>query len=188
MNQDLYLYRARRTRIEWTRKKRSGRGAKLFDESVSLYQKALSYDRRDSRPYVGLGRLFVSSGRLTDARLVYEEGIAASGGENAHLWQSLAVLEERCGRLREARDCFDAATVADNTHAAAWHGWGMLEQRQGNIKLARDIFIKGVRLIEAQLPAGGDSRQKSGKSAFAESSAMKMTTSNRLAKSICVLS
>lgn len=153
INQDLMLYRARGLRTTWmkSKNKTSVKAMKVFNACMEQYQEALACDPTDARAYVGLGQLLMRAGRLDDARLVYEEGNLSCGGDNAYLWQALAVLEERSGRYREARECFDAATVADKTHAAAWHGWGMLEQRQGNIKRARDLFISGVRTIEEQV-------------------------------------
>ena len=37
---------------------------------------------------------------------------------------------------------YDAAIVANGSHAAAWHGWGLLEKRQGNPLRARDLWVK----------------------------------------------
>ena len=37
---------------------------------------------------------------------------------------------------------YDAAIVANGSHAAAWHGWGLLEKRQGNPLRARDLWMK----------------------------------------------
>lgn len=37
---------------------------------------------------------------------------------------------------------FDAATAANDAHAAAWHGWGLLEKQQGDVVRARDIWMK----------------------------------------------
>jgi len=45
------------------------------------------------------------------------------------------------GPARRAQ-LFDAATVANGSHAPAWHGWGLLEKRQGNLTRARDLWMK----------------------------------------------
>lgn len=56
-----------------------------------------------------------------------------------------AVLEERAGNLKKARDLFDAALVVNKAHAAAWHGWGLLEKRDGNLAKAKSLFLKGLK-------------------------------------------
>ena len=58
--------------------------------------------------------------------------------------QCWAVLENKVGNIRRARELFDAATVADKRHVAAWHGWAVLKRKQGNIKKARNLFAKGL--------------------------------------------
>eukprot|EP00959_Pyramimonas_sp_CCMP1952_P329484 6897965-Pyramimonas_sp.AAC.1 len=63
-----------------------------------------------------------------------------------------ATLEAKLGNLDAARKLFDAATVADKSHAAAWHGWGMLEKREGNLLRARDLFVKGTKLAPSDRP------------------------------------
>lgn len=59
--------------------------------------------------------------------------------------QCWAVLENRLGNVRRARELFDAATVADKKHVAAWHGWANLEIKQGNISKARNLLAKGLK-------------------------------------------
>jgi tetratricopeptide (TPR) repeat protein len=59
--------------------------------------------------------------------------------------QMYAVLEERAGNLKKARDLFDAALVVNKGHAAAWHGWGLLEKRDGNLAKAKSLFLKGLK-------------------------------------------
>ena len=61
------------------------------------------------------------------------------------LIQCWAVLENKMGNIRRARELFDAATVADKKHVAAWHGWAVLELKQGNIKKARNLLAKGLK-------------------------------------------
>lgn len=59
--------------------------------------------------------------------------------------QCWAVLEARLGNTDRARKLFDAATAADERHAAAWHGWAMLELRAGNTGRARQLLEKGAK-------------------------------------------
>ena len=65
-----------------------------------------------------------------------------AGGENPYIWASWAHVEAKRGRIAEARRLYDAATVADSTHAAAWHGWGLLEKQQGNYLRATELWAK----------------------------------------------
>lgn len=55
------------------------------------------------------------------------------------------MLEDRTGNTSKARKLFDAATVADKTHAAAWHGWAVLELREGNSGKAKTLLRKGLK-------------------------------------------
>lgn len=62
----------------------------------------------------------------------------------------LVLLEGRAHAVRGASagnmlcpaQLYDAAIVANGSHAAAWHGWGLLEKRQGNPLRARDLWMK----------------------------------------------
>ena len=120
---------------------------RLLNVAKVAFTRALEIDPSDGRGFLGAAKLFESEGAPAEARAVLEEGCRATNGENAFLWQAWAVLEQRQGNLRRARELFDAATVADKAHAAAWHGWGMLELRQGNYQRARDLLTKGLRLV-----------------------------------------
>lgn len=53
-----------------------------------------------------------------------------------HMWPRM--LTSLLGRAQ----LYDAAIVANGSHAAAWHGWGLLEKRQGNPLRARDLWVK----------------------------------------------
>lgn len=77
---------------------------------------------------------------------MYEEGCAATGGTNAHIWTAWANLAMNQGNKNLARKLFDAAIVASPSHAAAWHGWGLLEKKYGgDIVKARDLWMKGIQ-------------------------------------------
>ena len=119
--------------------------ARLESEAEAALRRAMALDPQDGRPYVSLGKLLVSQRRLDEARSLYDTGATATGGRNAHVWQSWATLEARAGDARAAARLYDAATVADPAHAAAWHGWGLLEKRRGDPSRARDLWVKGVR-------------------------------------------
>jgi len=101
-------------------------------------------DPTDGRAYVGLGKLLVARRRAAEAREVYREGAANTGGESAYVWQSWGVLEAREGDSRAARRYFDAATVADPQHVGTWHSWGLMEERLGRPDRARDLYLRGL--------------------------------------------
>ncbi|CAN4090343.1 unnamed protein product [Withania somnifera] len=92
-------------------------------------------ESEDGRSYVALGKVLCKQSKLNEARTVYEKGCQATQGENPYIWQCWAILENRMGNLRRARELFDAATVADKKHIAAWHGWAK----------ARDLLGKGLK-------------------------------------------
>ncbi|PKI67258.1 hypothetical protein CRG98_012330 [Punica granatum] len=116
-----------------------------YEEAQRILEKCIYYWPEDGRPYVALGKLFSKQSRMDEARAVYEKGCQATQGENAYIWQCWAVLENKMGNVRRARELFDAATVADKKHIAAWHGWAVLELKQGNIKKARNLLAKGLK-------------------------------------------
>ena len=84
-----------------------------------------------------MAQVLIALGDEDAARRCYQDGCDATGGDNAHLWQAWATLEERAGDVAKARQFYDAALAADKTHAAAWHGWATLEKKQGNFQRAR---------------------------------------------------
>eukprot|EP00268_Persea_americana_P021433 TRINITY_DN2137_c0_g1_i1.p1 TRINITY_DN2137_c0_g1~~TRINITY_DN2137_c0_g1_i1.p1 ORF type:complete len:542 (+),score=136.78 TRINITY_DN2137_c0_g1_i1:1361-2986(+) len=116
-----------------------------FEEAGKILRQCMSFWPEDGRPYVALGKIFSKQSKMDDARLVYERGCQATQGENSYIWQCWAVLENKIGNIRKARELFDAATVADRRHIAAWHGWAVLELKQGNIKKARSLLAKGLK-------------------------------------------
>ncbi|XP_038980463.1 protein high chlorophyll fluorescent 107 isoform X2 [Phoenix dactylifera] len=116
-----------------------------FKEAEEILLKCISFWPEDGRPYVALGKLLIKQSKFSEARAVYERGCQATQGENSYIWQCWAVLENKVGNIRRARELFDAATVADKRHIAAWHGWAVLEIEQGNIKKARNLLAKGLK-------------------------------------------
>jgi len=150
INQDLALWRAREMRNEaaHARSKEERLGMRM--KAIAMFEKAMAYDPTDGRAYCGIGKILMQLRRLDDARKIYQDGCDATGGDNAYIWQALAVLEEKAGNVAKARKYYDAATAADKTHAAAWHGWGTLEKNQGNFQRARELYLKGVRLVPLQ--------------------------------------
>jgi Tfp pilus assembly protein PilF len=138
-------YRARSLRRAALRAPSFKAKARLEKESEALLRRARDLDPTDGRPYVSLGRLLVQQRRVDEARALFDDGAAATGGANSHVWQAWATLEARAGNTAKARTLYDAATVADPAHAAAWHGWGLLEKRAGDRGRARDLWVRGVR-------------------------------------------
>ncbi|KAK9079549.1 hypothetical protein SSX86_001221 [Deinandra increscens subsp. villosa] len=135
VNLDLALYRA----------KVLGRNFR-YKEAEEVLQKCISYWPEDGRSYVALGKILGKQSKANEARTVYEKGCQATQGENAYIWQCWAVLENKMGNIRRARQLFDAATVADKKHVAAWHGWAVLELKVGNVKKARYLLSKGLKI------------------------------------------
>ncbi|KAL6970232.1 hypothetical protein U1Q18_029934 [Sarracenia purpurea var. burkii] len=134
VNLDLALYRAKLLARNFR-----------YDEAEKILQKCILYWPEDGRPYVALGKVLTKQSKITEARAIYEKGCQAMQGENPYIWQCWAVLENKIGNIRRARELFDAATVADKRHIAAWHGWAILELKQGNIKKARHLLGKGLK-------------------------------------------
>ncbi|KAM0001603.1 putative tetratricopeptide-like repeat protein Mbb1 [Helianthus debilis subsp. tardiflorus] len=126
VNLDLALYRAKVLARNFR-----------YKEAEEVLQKCISYWPEDGRSYVALGKILGKQSKANEARAVYEKGCQATQGENAYIWQCWAVLENKMGNIRRARQLFDAATVADKKHVAAWHGWAVLELKVGNVKKAR---------------------------------------------------
>ncbi|KAL2534723.1 high chlorophyll fluorescent protein [Abeliophyllum distichum] len=116
-----------------------------YEEAEIVLQKCIYYWPEDGRPYVALGKALSKQSNMNEARAVYEKGCQATQGENPYIWQCWAVLENKLGNTRRARELFDAATVADKRHIAAWHGWAVLELKQGNVKKARNLLGKGLK-------------------------------------------
>lgn len=134
VNLDLALYRAKVLARNFQ-----------YKEAEEVLQKCISYWPEDGRSYVALGKILGKQSKANEARAVYEKGCQATQGENAYIWQCWAVLENRMGNIRRARQLFDAATVADKKHVAAWHGWAILELKVGNVKKARYLLSKGLK-------------------------------------------
>ncbi|PON93193.1 N-terminal acetyltransferase A, auxiliary subunit [Trema orientale] len=134
VNLDLALYKAK----VLTRSFR-------FAEAEEILQKCIAYWPEDGRAYVLLGKTLSKQSKTAEARAVYEKGCQATQGENPFIWQCWAILENKMGNIRRARELFDAATVADKRHIAAWHGWAVLELKQGNIRKARNLLAKALK-------------------------------------------
>ncbi|KAI9081112.1 hypothetical protein K1719_036871 [Acacia pycnantha] len=134
VNLDLALYRAKVLARNFR-----------YEEAEAMLQKCMEYWPEDGRPYVALGKILSKQSKTNQAREIYEKGCQATQGENGYIWQCWAVLENKMGNIRRARELFDAATVADKKHVAAWHGWAVLELKQGNIKKARNLLAKGLK-------------------------------------------
>ncbi|KAJ4831985.1 hypothetical protein Tsubulata_026878 [Turnera subulata] len=116
-----------------------------YKEAEKLLQKCISKWPEDGRAYVALGKILGKQSKWEECRALYDEGCQATQGENAYIWQCWAVLENKLGNIRSARELFDAATVADKGHRGAWHGWAVLELKQGNVKKARQLLAKALK-------------------------------------------
>ncbi|KAJ4956862.1 hypothetical protein NE237_013645 [Protea cynaroides] len=116
-----------------------------FEEAERILRQCITFWPEDGRLYVALGKVLTKQSKYAEARTVYERGCQATQGENPYIWQCWAVLENKMGNIRRARELFDAATVADKRHIAAWHGWAVLELKQENIKKARNLLGKGLK-------------------------------------------
>ncbi|KAF5452259.1 hypothetical protein F2P56_027278 [Juglans regia] len=116
-----------------------------YEEAQEILEKCIYYWPEDGRASVALGKILSKQSKMAEARAVYEKGCQATQGENPYLWQCWAVLENKMGNIRRARELFDAATVANKRHIAAWHGWAVLEIKQGNIKKARQLLAKALK-------------------------------------------
>lgn len=134
INLDLALYRAKILARNFE-----------YEAAEKILQKCIYYWPEDGRSYVALGKILSKQSKMIEARAVYEKGCQATQGENPYIWQCWAVLENKMGNIRRARELFDASTVADRKHTAAWHGWAVLELKQGNIKKARNLLGKGLK-------------------------------------------
>ncbi|XP_043726144.1 protein high chlorophyll fluorescent 107 [Telopea speciosissima] len=116
-----------------------------FEEAERILRQCIKFWPEDGRPYVALGKVLTKQSKYAEARTIYERGCQATQGENPYIWQCRAVMENKMGNRRRARELFDAATVADKRHVAAWHGWAVLELKEGNIKKARHLLGKGLK-------------------------------------------
>uniref|UniRef100_A0A061RFL8 Psbb mrna maturation factor chloroplastic-like n=1 Tax=Tetraselmis sp. GSL018 TaxID=582737 RepID=A0A061RFL8_9CHLO len=145
INLDLLLYRCRRLRHEayYVRDKRER--AKMYQQLEAGLKDAIRMDPKDGRAYVSLGKHYLQQKRFEDAYRTYEDGCAATEGQNPYIWQAWATLEAKRGNASHARKLYNAATVASESHVTAWHGWGQLEKQQGNYVRARELWIKGLQ-------------------------------------------
>lgn len=134
VNLDLALYKAK----VLARKFRYEEAEKILEQCINSWPE-------DGRPYVMLGNVYRRQSKISQARALYEKGCQATLGENSYIWQCWAVLENKMGNVKKARELFDAATVADKRHVAAWHGWAVLEMKCGNTKKARQLLAKGLK-------------------------------------------
>ncbi|KAK9862024.1 hypothetical protein WJX84_008292 [Apatococcus fuscideae] len=145
INVDLGLWRGRVARHKAQHALSRTARAEWQAESEKVLVRCLQLDPLDARAYVALGKLYMSQQRFDEAAHLYEDGCAATEGTSCYIWQSWAVLEQRRGNLGKSRQYFEAATIAQQDHAASWHGWGLLERRVGNQHRARDIWLQGIR-------------------------------------------
>ena len=77
----------------------------------------------------------------------------------------IALCESRLGNEQNARDMFERAIKADESHAQAWQAFGVMEMRAGNYRSAKTLFECGLK----NAPNHGALWQAYGESAFVES-------------------
>ncbi|KAK9840402.1 hypothetical protein WJX74_009278 [Apatococcus lobatus] len=145
INVDLGLWRGRVARHKAQHAQNRMERQHWQAESERILLRCLQLDPLDARSYVALGKLYMGQQRLDEAARLYEDGCAATEGSNCYIWQSWAVLEQRRGNISKSRQYFEAATIAQQDHAASWHGWGQLERQAGNQHRARDLWLQGIR-------------------------------------------
>jgi len=145
INQDLLLYRCRTLRHKAFYVADRAERNRMLQEVEDGLRRAIDMDPTDGRAYVSLGKHYMLQKRYQDAANVYENGCAATQGQNPYIWQAWATLEAKRRNINNARKYYDAAIVASSSHVTAWHGWGQLEKQQGNYVRARELWIKGLQ-------------------------------------------
>lgn len=91
-----------------------------------------------------LGMLELNSQRVSDAKLVFQEGIKRHGN-SSQLLLGAALCEIRLGNEETARTIFERSVNADRKHAHAWQAWAVMEMRAGNYAEAKTLFECGIQ-------------------------------------------
>lgn len=93
-------YRARQYRVKANFEKNFDRRTRNLKNSEQAFERILQQDPLDMRAYVSLGTLYQRSGRIDQARHVFEEGCAVAEGRNAFIWTAMANLERKVPPVR----------------------------------------------------------------------------------------
>lgn len=92
------------------------------------------------------------AGRLDDARVAYEQAIAASP-DSAFLYRDLAVVERRAGRTEAAVERLRRAIDLDGTDTRAMVALGDILDGQGDVVGALALYDKAVAVDPAAVPS-----------------------------------
>lgn len=122
----------------------ASRRPNYHDFAARLYRRCIQARPSDGRAWIGLARIYTTSGDITAARSTYSSAVRASPN-NPYVLQAWGVFEERSSNLQRAKDLFSAALRADSTHAPAWVALGLWYQRhEGDFSSARSAFRRGA--------------------------------------------
>lgn len=101
----------------------------------AAYRRAIEQDGACSGAYANLGRLLHADGRLDEAQVVYETGLAACAADATLLFNYAVLLEDR-GRNEEAARRYGEALALEPDFADAHCNLGLLYEREGNDRAA----------------------------------------------------
>ena len=120
----------------WTYFARAEFGKGNFAASMTLYEQCVDYNPVDGRAWLGMARIYWKRGDPTSAERCYKDGLYYTP-KNPFLLQSWAVMLEKMGRIRRAKQLLMESVKADPTHAASWVALGKLHEREGDVDRAK---------------------------------------------------
>lgn len=120
--------------------------------ATQLYRRAIQSHPTDAMLYCSWGKLEESSGEIARARKIFSEGLSFSEGKkHAHLWQNIALLEQRQKKFETARKLFARGVSLSRKNkdlAPLVHAWAAMEWEQGFHDRARQLFSEAVDIDE----------------------------------------
>lgn len=125
---------------------RGGEAIKAFEAALAVDPTLSDVERRvdvlrfrSLQDVIAAGRAAAEAGRLDEARLAYQEALAASG-ESAFLHHELGVVERRAGNTARALEHFRRAAALDPSDADSRLQAGQVLEAQGDLEGALDLY------------------------------------------------
>lgn len=125
---------------------------KQTKDAERLWSKSVELNCKQTGPYVGLARIWITLGREQEALTLLEKTKHAVG-VSGELLSSLGECQENSGALENARDSYLACTKLEPNTAGVWQSLGRVQNQLGLFEDAETSLRKSIELNGPTVPA-----------------------------------
>ena len=119
------------------------KGLGRITESRDLFERGLKADPTNAHLYLAYAEMEAKQKRWRRGLILLQRGIAATGGQNAPLFQVLGRVLAWLYRFDQAEAAFHQGLAIDPTHAPIFQEWAFVKSRKGEKQGVESVLREG---------------------------------------------